>query len=96
MARTSELSPDKLEFIATVKSTFGEQTVLSKEDLSKLDYVPYWVKSKKYPFTNSDKTAFDLSPLLNVSTPIQPSNDYTTICPKSEYASCNLKLSQST
>ena len=66
------LSPDKLEFIATVKSTFGEQTVLSKEDLSKLDYVPYWVKSKKYPFTNSDKTAFDLSPLLNVSTPIQP------------------------
>lgn len=66
------LSPDKLEFIATVKSTFGEQTVLSKEDLEKLDYVPYWVKSKKYPFTNDSKTAFDLTPLLNVSTPVQP------------------------
>ena len=66
------LSPDKLEFIATVKSTFGEQTVLSKEDLEKLDYVPYWVKSKKYPFTNDSKTAFDLAPLLNVSTPVQP------------------------
>jgi len=66
------LSPDKLEFIATVKSTFGEQTVLSKEDLEKLDYVPYWVKSKKYPFTNDSKTTFDLTPLLNVSTPVQP------------------------
>ena len=66
------LSPDKLEFIATVKSTFGEQTVLSKEDLEKLDYVPYWVKLKKYPFTNDSKTAFDLTPLLNVSTPVQP------------------------
>ncbi len=66
------LSPDKLEFIATVKSTFGEQSVLSKEDLEKLDYVPYWVKSKKYPFTNESKTAFDLTPLLNVSTPVQP------------------------
>jgi len=66
------LSPDKLEFIATVKSTFGEQSVLSKEDLEKLDYVPYWVKSKKYPFTNESKTVFDLTPLLNVSTPVQP------------------------
>ena len=66
------LSPDKLEFIATVKSTFGDQTVLTKEDLEKLDYVPYWVKSKKYPFTNDSKTAFDLTPLLNVSTPVQP------------------------
>jgi len=66
------LSPDKLEFIATVKSTFGEQSVLSKEDLEKLDFVPYWVKSKKYPFTNESKTVFDLTPLLNVSTPVQP------------------------
>ena len=66
------LSPDKLEFIATVKSAFGDQTVLTKEDLEKLDYVPYWVKSKKYPFTNESKTAFDLTPLLNVSTPVQP------------------------
>ena len=66
------LSPDKLEFLANLKSVYPDQTVFSKDDLAKLEYCPYWVKSRKYPFTNENKTAFDLSPLLNVATPITP------------------------
>ena len=61
------LSPDKLEFLANLKSVYPDQTVFSKDDLAKLEYCPYWVKSRKYPFTNENKTAFDLSPLLNVA-----------------------------
>jgi len=59
------LSPDKVEFINTLKTNFPDQSVFSKEDLDTLDYVPYWVKSKKYPFTNDTKTTFDLTPLIN-------------------------------
>ena len=39
-----------------------------------LGAVPYWVKSTKYPFRNSDATIFDLSALMTnvIPMPVKP------------------------
>ena len=68
------MSPDRQEFIATLQSVYPDQTSFSKEDLENVGAVPYWVKSTKYPFRNSDATIFDLSALMTnvIPMPVKP------------------------
>lgn len=68
------MSPDRQEFVATLQSVYPDQTSFSKEDLENVGAVPYWVKSTKYPFRNSDATVFDLSALMTnvIPMPVKP------------------------
>jgi len=68
------MSPDRQEFIATLQSVYPDQTAFSKEDLENVGAVPYWVKSTKYPFRNSDASVFDLSALMTnvIPMPVKP------------------------
>ena len=68
------MSPDRQEFIATLQSVYPDQTSFSKEDLENVGAVPYWVKSTKYPFRNSDASIFDLSALMTnvIPMPVKP------------------------
>jgi len=68
------MSPDRQEFIATLQSVYPDQTSFSKEDLENVGAVPYWVKSTKYPFRNSDASVFDLSALMTnvIPMPVKP------------------------
>jgi MoxR-like ATPase len=68
------MSPDRQEFVATLQSVYPDQTSFSKEDLENVGAVPYWVKSTKYPFRNSDASIFDLSALMTnvIPMPVKP------------------------
>ena len=62
--RNFRLSADRVEFLNELKEKYPNQTVFTKADF---DYMPRWVKSRRYPFADATKSTFDLSPLLSVA-----------------------------
>jgi len=63
--RKFSLSPDRVEFLSELQTKYPNQTVFTKEDIDNVGHMPYWVRSKKYPFRNDDATQFDLTALLS-------------------------------
>ena len=55
-------TPDRKEFLDTLKSAYPNQTSFTKEDLDNLGHVPYWVKHTRYNFKQG--SVFNLSSIL--------------------------------
>ena len=64
------LSPDRVEFLSDLQTKYPNQTIFTKEDINNIGHMPYWVRSKKYPFRNDDATQFDLTALLSNVVPM--------------------------
>jgi len=62
--RNFRMSADREEFLQELKEKFPNKTVFAKDEF---DYMPRWVQSRRYPFADSTKSTFDLSPLLSVA-----------------------------
>ena len=93
-----KITPDKAEFLQTLKTNYPDQTLFTREEIENSGHMPYWVKSKKYPFRNDDATTFDLALLLQTNVvpmkttpiPAQNTNFNSPVAVKTEAAAFNI------